>query len=214
MGPHSPDYFLIRGEAQKPCFLHFSSRLGRLLQQSAFRSKTTIDFAKSPFIAKPLKKRRSISLKKSTARQQKFFRGPKSHDASILFGKHIANAKDFSIVFEHRDRSREASARRSISVVKSTARQQISLAECSPLADCYGGTVHRAKNLRLCRVLPGRSRFPGGRDLPHCVMPHSQPRKESSACATSSRLRRSSCESCCRPPLNLAPSPMRFKAVP
>ena len=96
MGPHSPDYFLIRGEAQKPCFLHFSSRLGRLLQQSAFRSKTTIDFAKSPFIAKPLKKRRSISLKKSTARQQKFFRAPKSHDASILFGKHIANAKDFS----------------------------------------------------------------------------------------------------------------------
>ena len=124
MGPHSPDYFLIRGEAQKPCFLHFSSRLGRLLQQSAFRSKTTIDFAKSPFIAKPLKKRRSISLKKSTARQQKFFRAPKNHDASILFGKHIANAKDFSIVFEHRDRSREASARRSISVVKSTARQQ------------------------------------------------------------------------------------------
>ena len=124
MGPHSPDYFLIRGEAQKPCFLHFSSRLGRLLQQSAFRSKTTIDFAKSPFIAKPLKKRRSISLKKSTARQQKFFRAPKSHDASILFGKHIANAKDFSIVFEHRDRSREASARRSISVEKSTARQQ------------------------------------------------------------------------------------------
>ena len=112
------------GEAQKPCFLHFSSRLGRLLQQSAFRSKTTIDFAKSPFIAKPLKKRRSISLKKSTARQQKFFRAPKSHDASILFGKHIANAKDFSIVFEHRDRSREASARRSISVEKSTARQQ------------------------------------------------------------------------------------------
>ena len=98
--------------------------MGRLLQQSAFRSKTTIDFAKSPFIAKPLKKRRSISLKKSTARQQKFFRAPKSHDASILFGKHIANAKDFSIVFEHRDRSREASARRSISVVKSTARQQ------------------------------------------------------------------------------------------
>ena len=104
--------------------MHFSSRLGRLLQQSAFRSKTTIDFAKSPFIAKPLKKRRSISLKKSTARQQKFFRAPKSHDASILFGKHIANAKDFSIVFEHRDRSREASARRSISVEKSTARQQ------------------------------------------------------------------------------------------
>ena len=98
--------------------------MGRLLQQSAFRSKTTIDFAKSPFIAKPLKKRRSISLKKSTARQQKFFRAPKSHDASILFGKHIANAKDFSIVFEHRDRSREASARRSISVEKSTARQQ------------------------------------------------------------------------------------------
>ena len=124
MGPHSPDYFLIRGEAQKPCFLHFSSRLGRLLQQSAFRSKTTIDFAKSPFIAKPLKKRRSTSLKKSTARQQKLFRAPKNHEASILFGKHIANAKDFSIVFEHRDRSREASARRSISVEKSTARQQ------------------------------------------------------------------------------------------
>ena len=112
------------GEAQKPCFLHFSSRLGRLLQQSAFRSKTTIDFAKSPFIAKPLKKRRSTSLKKSTARQQKLFRAPKNHEASILFGKHIANAKDFSIVFEHRDRSREASARRSISVEKSTARQQ------------------------------------------------------------------------------------------
>ena len=100
------------GGGPKPCFLHFSSRLGRLLQQSAFRSKTTIDFAKSPFIAKPLKKRRSISLKKSTARQQKLFRAPKNHEASILLSRLLENAMIFSTVFDRfrAPRSIEASA--------------------------------------------------------------------------------------------------------
>ena len=71
---------------------------------------------------------------KSTARQQNFFRAPKNRDASILLGKHIANAMIFSTVFDRfrAPRSIEASAsidsaskkRRSISVQKCTARQQ------------------------------------------------------------------------------------------
>ena len=32
--------------------------------------------------------------------------GPENHNASILLGRHIANAMIFSIVFEHRDRSK------------------------------------------------------------------------------------------------------------
>ena len=64
------------GEAQKPCFLHFSSRLGRLLQRSAFRSKTTIDFAKSPFNAKPLEKATFDFFKEINGAPAKVFSGP------------------------------------------------------------------------------------------------------------------------------------------
>ena len=88
-----------------------------LPHRSIRRRKTTFDFCKEMYGA-----------------PAKNCSGPENRDASILVGKHIANAIIFSTVFDRfrAPRSIEASAsidsaskkRRSISVQKCTARQQ------------------------------------------------------------------------------------------
>ena len=97
-----------------------------------FRAPRSIEASAS--IDSTSRKRRSISLEKSTARQQKIVRAPKSALRRFLLSKNIANAMTFSTVLDHFrvPRSIEASAsidstskkRRSISLEKCTARQQ------------------------------------------------------------------------------------------
>ena len=68
------------------------------------------DVKNTGFSADSTSKNRAFKTKeKSTARRRKIVRncsGPENRDVSISLCKHIANAKDFSIVFEHLDRSR------------------------------------------------------------------------------------------------------------
>ena len=93
-------------------------------------------FQASASVGSASKKRRSISVvrRELYGAPAKKSSGPENRDASILVGKHIANAMIFSTVFDRfrAPRSIEASAsvdsaskkRRSISVEKCTARQQ------------------------------------------------------------------------------------------
>ena len=65
-------------------------------------------FQASASVGSASKKRRSISVvrRELYGAPAKKSSGPENRDASISLGKYISNAMIFSIVFEHRDRSR------------------------------------------------------------------------------------------------------------